>query len=205
MCAQSSGAGNTIAGGRSNCICDDSDGTIGGGSNNLVCNYAGTVAGGYANKACSNYSFIGGGRSNVITATGCCSGILGGFSNCVNGHDHSFVVGCSLTTTAAATTYMNNATVACHLQVGGTTTLNSTTGRIDATNDVVAFATSDIRLKENIQPINDALCKVIGVSGNTFNWKPLSKEEIQTIHGNTGRDVGAVSYTHLTLPTILRV
>ena len=88
---------------------------------------------------------------------------------------------------------MNNATVACHLQVGGTTTLNSTTGRIDATNDVVAFATSDIRLKENIQPINDALCKVIGVSGNTFNWKPLSKEEIQTIHGNTGRDVGVIA------------
>ena len=193
MCAQSSGAGNTIAGGRSNCICDDSDGTIGGGSNNLVCNYAGTVAGGYANKACSNYSFIGGGRSNVITATGCCSGILGGFSNCVNGHDHSFVVGCSLTTTAAATTYMNNATVACHLQVGGTTTLNSTTGRIDATNDVVAFATSDRRLKCNIKPIESALCKVIGVSGNTFDWKPLTKEEIQTIHGNSGRDVGVIA------------
>jgi hypothetical protein len=108
-------------------------------------------------------------------------------------HDYSISVGCGLNTTADKTTYMNNATVACHLQVGGTTTISSTTGRIDATNDIVAYSTSDKRLKENIQPINDALCKVIGVSGNTFNWKPLTKEEIQTIHSNTGRDVGVIA------------
>ena len=88
---------------------------------------------------------------------------------------------------------MNNATVACHLQVGGTTTMNSTTGRIDASNDVVAFATSDRRLKCNIKPIKNALCKVIGVTGNTFDWKELTKEEIKTIHGNTGRDVGVIA------------
>ena len=88
---------------------------------------------------------------------------------------------------------MNNATVACHLQVGGTTTMNSTTGRIDASNDVVAFATSDRRLKCNIKPIENALCKVIGVTGNTFDWKELTKEETQTIHGNTGRDVGVIA------------
>ena len=88
---------------------------------------------------------------------------------------------------------MNNATVACHLQVGGTTTMNTTTGRIDATNDIVAFATSDRRLKENIKPIDNALCKVIGVSGNTFDWKELSEEEVKTIHGNTGRDVGVIA------------
>ena len=88
---------------------------------------------------------------------------------------------------------MNNATVACHLQVGGTTTLNLTTGRIDATNDVVAFATSDRRLKCNIKPIENALCKVIGVTGNTFDWKELSKEETQTIHGNKGHDVGVIA------------
>ena len=35
---------------------------------------------------------------------------------------------------------MENATICAHLQVGGTTTMNSTTGRIDATNDVVAFS-----------------------------------------------------------------
>jgi hypothetical protein len=102
-------------------------------------------------------------------------------------------MGYALTSSAHCTTYLNNATVACHLQVGGTTTISSTTGRIDATNDIIAYSTSDCRLKENIQPINDALCKVIGVSGNTFNWKPLSKEEIKTIHGNTGRDVGVIA------------
>ena len=88
---------------------------------------------------------------------------------------------------------MNNATVACHLQVGGTTTLSSTTGRIDATNDVVAFSTSDRRLKCNIKPIQNALCKVIGVTGNTFDWKELTQEETKTIHGNTGKDVGVIA------------
>ena len=124
--------------------------------------------------------------------TGPIGGILGGQSNCVT-HACSFAIGSSLTSTSGSTTYMNNATVACHLQVGGTTTMNTTTGRIDASNDVVAFATSDYRLKENIQPIKNALCKLIGVSGNTFDWKPLTKEEIQTIHGNKGRDVGVIA------------
>jgi len=115
-----------------------------------------------------------------------------GRGNCVK-HDYSHAIGCCLASTTTKTTYMNNATVACHLQVGGTTTLNTTTGRIDATNDIVAYSTSDKRLKENIQPINNALCKVTGVSGNTFDWKPLTKEEIQTIHSNTGRDVGVIA------------
>jgi hypothetical protein len=57
----------------------------------------------------------------------------------------------------------------------------------------VAFATSDKRLKENIKPINNALCKIIGVSGNTFDWKELSTEEVKTIHGNVGKDVGVIA------------
>jgi hypothetical protein len=80
-----------------------------------------------------------------------------------------------------------------HLQVGGLVTMSSTTGRIDATNDVVAFATSDRRLKCNIKPIENALCKVVGITGNTFDWKELTKEETQTIHGNTGKDVGVIA------------
>jgi len=184
--------------------------TIGGGYNNRTQQRNATIAGGYtnfiSNVTCAS-SFIGGGcgnlvsstmgtiaggRSNQISSTGDCGAILGGYNNTVS-HDHSMVIGCNLTTTTTKTTYMNNATVACHLQVGGTTTMNSTTGRIDASNDVVAFATSDRRLKENIQPIENALCKVIGVTGNTFNWKELTKEETQTIHGNIGKDVGVIA------------
>jgi len=103
------------------------------------------------------------------------------------------IIGSNLTATAECTTYMNNATVETHLQVGGTTTMNITAGRIDATNDVVAYATSDRRLKENIKPIENALCKVSDISGNTFDWKPLDADGVKNIHGNRGRDVGVIA------------
>ena len=55
-----------------------------------------------------------------------------------------------------------------------------TDGRIDAGNDIVAFSTSDKRLKENIKPLDNALDKVLKISGVSFDWKPLAKRK--TIH-----------------------
>ena len=191
------------------------DSFIGSGHCNTISSNRSAIVGGINNTISSDYqenNFIGGGNNNCIGygAEGVIvgglnntinpgqgnnyNGILGGNGNTIgNGRTNTFIIGSGLTATTNYTTYMNNATVACHLQVGGTTTMNTTTGRIDATNDVIAYATSDRRLKENIQPIKNALCKVVGVSGNTFDWKPLSKEEIQTIHGNTGKDVGVIA------------
>ena len=48
---------------------------------------------------------------------------------------------------------------------------SGTTGEIKASADIVAFATSDIRLKENINPIQDALFKVRQLQGIEFDWK----------------------------------
>ena len=45
------------------------------------------------------------------------------------------------------------------------------TGKLFATDDIVAFSTSDIRLKENISPIENALNMINSLSGNTFDWK----------------------------------
>jgi hypothetical protein len=73
----------------------------------------------------------------------------------------------------------------------GAVGVSSTVGRIDASNDVVAFSTSDIRLKENIQPIENALHKVSLISGNTFDWK--SDPELTILHGFEGRDVGVIA------------
>ena len=70
---------------------------------------------------------------------------------------------------------------------------SSTDGRIDASNDVVAFSSSDKRLKENIKPLNNALDKVCKINGVEFDWKPLTKEEKKTIHGNQGHDVGVIA------------
>lgn len=70
---------------------------------------------------------------------------------------------------------------------------NSTDGRIDASNDIVAYSTSDRRLKENITPIENALDKVHEIQGVEFDWKPLQEEEVRTVHGNTGHDIGVIA------------
>ena len=72
-------------------------------------------------------------------------------------------------------------------------TPSSTNGRIDATNDVVAFSSSDIRFKENVTPIQDALFKVQQLQGVEFDWKKLTKEEKKTLHDNEGHDVGVIA------------
>jgi len=70
---------------------------------------------------------------------------------------------------------------------------SGTTGRGDFSNDVVAFSTSDERLKENIKPLDNALDKVLKISGVEFDWKELTEEEKKTIHGNQGHDVGVIA------------
>ena len=53
--------------------------------------------------------------------------------------------------------------------------------------DVVAYATSDKRLKDNIKPIENALDKVNKISGVTFQWNKISQKE-------TGKkDVGVIA------------
>tara|TARA_R110001592_G_scaffold15722_1_gene68028 strand:+ start:14922 stop:18779 length:3858 start_codon:yes stop_codon:yes gene_type:complete len=58
---------------------------------------------------------------------------------------------------------------------------------INVGGDVIAFASSDKRLKENIKPIANALDKVCKISGNTFDWN----EEKQNTY--KGRDYGVVA------------
>lgn len=70
----------------------------------------------------------------------------------------------------------------------GNITPNSTVGRIDASNDVVAFSTSDKRLKNNITPIKNALNKISQVQGIEFDWV-----EKEGVHGNEGHDVGVIA------------
>ena len=65
---------------------------------------------------------------------------------------------------------------------------SATDGRIDASNDIVAYSTSDIRLKDNIKSIDKALDKVDSIQGIEFDW--IEKEEV---HGNSGHDVGVIA------------
>jgi hypothetical protein len=66
---------------------------------------------------------------------------------------------------------------------------SATAGRIDATNDIVAYSSSDIRFKENIKPIENSLEKISKISGNTYDWKEENKIE----HGYEGNDVGVIA------------
>lgn len=75
------------------------------------------------------------------------------------------------------------------LAVGTGLTPSAVDGRIDAAGDVVAFSTSDSRLKENITPISDALNKVLNINGVTFSWK----SEFQSVHGFSGMDLGMIA------------
>ena len=58
-------------------------------------------------------------------------------------------------------------------------------GQLDVTGDIVAFSSSDLRLKTDINPIVDALSKVKSISGNTFEWNENSIHE--------GQDTGVVA------------
>lgn len=66
---------------------------------------------------------------------------------------------------------------------------SGTAGRIDASNDIVAYSSSDERLKQNITPIENALDKVKSLTGVEFDWKP----EYKQAHGYEGHDTGIIA------------
>ncbi len=77
--------------------------------------------------------------------------------------------------------------------LGVNVTPSSTNGRIDASNDILAYSSSDRRWKENIKPIENALSKILKIGGYEFDWKELTEEERKTQHGNEGHDVGVIA------------
>ena len=66
--------------------------------------------------------------------------------------------------------------------IGGNTAI---TGELTVSGDITAFFTSDQRLKDNINPIDDPLAKVLSISGNTYTWNEKS--------GKEGNDVGVIA------------
>ena len=72
--------------------------------------------------------------------------------------------------------------------LGVGTAPGSTTGLIRATNDVVAFYSSDKRLKDNIETIKSPLEKLDKINGVEFDWIPK-----EGIHENEGHDIGVIA------------
>jgi len=63
---------------------------------------------------------------------------------------------------------------------------NISGSQIEASGDVIAFGSSDERLKDNITPISEPLYKLSKVGGYTFDWN----DKQDTYKGN---DVGVVA------------
>ena len=61
------------------------------------------------------------------------------------------------------------------------------TGTIQATDDIIAYASSDERLKDDIQPIKNPIEKINSISGNSFVWN----EDKQDIY--KGKDYGVIA------------
>jgi hypothetical protein len=60
-------------------------------------------------------------------------------------------------------------------------------GDINAGGDIIAFASSDIRLKNNIRPIESPLEKISKINGCEFEWN----DELQSIY--SGKDYGVIA------------
>jgi hypothetical protein len=72
--------------------------------------------------------------------------------------------------------------------LGVGTSSPTTAGLIRATNDVIAFYSSDERLKDNKVLLTEALDKVNQLNGYEFDWIPMVG-----IHENEGHDIGVIA------------
>ena len=67
-------------------------------------------------------------------------------------------------------------------------------GTIHATADIIAYHSSDRRLKENIKPIENPLEKIKKINGVTFDWRKLTKEEEEEkFQHHRGADIGVIA------------
>lgn len=87
-----------------------------------------------------------------------------------------------LTVTSSCTCTTNNTCVGGTLNTGGNL---GVTGCITATNDVIAFSTSDKKFKKNLNKICNTKTIIDGLNGYSFDWNEQS--------GREGRDLGIIA------------
>jgi len=126
---------------------------------------------------------IGGDLSHTLTMGTNGNGISGS-ATFDNSQDVTFTVTSNATAANTANTIVyRNASGNFNAQdvrvdsFGVGTGASGTTGEIRATNNITGYYSSDINLKENIKPINDALNKLLRINGVNFDWKDDYIEE----------------------------
>ncbi len=75
--------------------------------------------------------------------------------------------------------------------------------RVDG--DIIAFHTSDARLKNNVEKIKDPIAKIMGIGGYTFDWKEEDVDEWDYI-GSNMKDTGVLAQEieQLGLPDVVK-
>jgi hypothetical protein len=136
------------------------------------------------------YVWVGDANNRTILAA---TSSFGGGGSVTAVSDTSGQIGIDLTLSAGTLSALaSGLTTSSDVQfnsIGIGTAPTTVAGEIRATGDIVAFYSSDERLKENIQPIENALTKVEMISGNTYDWK----EGFETIHSHKGNDIGVIA------------
>ena len=76
------------------------------------------------------------------------------------------------------------------------------TGQIASTDNITAYYSSDISLKDNLRPIENALFKVNQIAGYEFDWNEKSHQ----IQQDKGHDVGFVAQeVEKVLPEVIQI
>jgi hypothetical protein len=122
-----------------------------------------------------NYRTLG---SNAFTSASYLTSETDTLSS-VTGRGATTATAISITDTTASTTKTSGALVV----TGGI----GTSGDINAGGDVVAYASSDRRLKDNILPIENPLQKINSIGGYSFDWN------VEKQHIYSGKDYGVIA------------
>ena len=72
------------------------------------------------------------------------------------------------------------------------------TGEIYATNNITAYYSSDITLKDNVRPIESAIFKVKQISGVRFDWNEKSQYEGKGDTGVIAQEIEALNLPGVT-------
>ena len=75
--------------------------------------------------------------------------------------------------------------------------------RVDG--DIIAFHSSDIRVKKNLEKIKDPIAKIMGISGYTFDWEEEDNDSLGYL-GQSGSDTGVIAQEidNLGLPGLIK-
>ena len=130
------------------------------------------ITGGYTKDQTHDCNLILGGYDNLIDNS-LRSTIINGYHNHISGMYNCTVVGDYIGTTPITPVMHNSFHVGCY-------------NGLHCYGDVVSFAASDERLKDNISAINDPLDKVMSLDAVQFDWNSNQETHV-------GHDIGLIA------------